>query len=356
MSAKTLSRPSANRNGTCDLLRFIFSLLIMAHHIYQIGFANAPFHAALICVEFFFMISGFFMISHYEAKANSFNTEYSAKEALRYTFKKYTSLMYYILPCILLEYSLRVVSCIISEGGFSGAKTILLNLPLEASMFAQLTDTRYLPPIWYVSAMIAVMPLICFLYLRFRQAFKYIISWSIPVFIFIARGGVWPSTTGVDALMRSYCYISIGCFLYFVVMRIKRIDITSHLRLLFTCIELLCLITAIVLMAYNCETQYNLIVLLFVIEIIIMLSGCSYSTKLQGRFFSYLGKISLPIYTIHWSIGTFIWIAYSVCNSAGYHIPLSLRVVLYYSLSILSAMLFTLIVDKIKKAAKKKKA
>ena len=356
MSAKTLSRPSANRNGTCDLLRFIFSLLIMAHHIYQIGFANAPFHAALICVEFFFMISGFFLAQHYESSHNPFVTETCAKEALKYTFKKYKSLMYYILPCILLEYSLRIVSCVISEGGFSGAGKILLNLPLEATMFAQLTETRYLPPIWYVSAMLAVMPLICFLYLRFRKAFVYIISWSVPVFIFIARGGVWPSTTGLDALMRAYCYISIGCFLYFVAMYFKKKDIKASLRLLLTGIEALCLILAIALMAKNRENQYNLIVLLFSIEIVIMMSGCSYSINLQGKFFSYLGKISLPIYTVHWSIGTFIWIVYSKLNSAGYHISLSVRVLLYYSLTIITAMLFALIVDKIKKSTKMKNA
>ncbi|MBQ4104982.1 MAG: acyltransferase [Clostridia bacterium] len=340
-----------NRYGACDLLRFIFSLLIMAHHIYQIGFENAPFHAALIYVEFFFLVSGFFMIHHFEKGLHSITAEQSAKEALKYSFRKLKSLMYYILPCILLEYMLRVVACLVSTGDLAQVGKILLNLPLEIFMISPLTDTRYLPPIWYVSAMMIVMPLLCFLYLRFRSAFVYVISWSIPVIIFIARGGVWPSADGLDALMRAYCYLSVGCFLYYASMYMKQklaTMATKGLRILLTIIEVMCFASTIIFTANNWEQLYDLIVLLFAIGITIMMSGCSYTIYIQGKFFSYLGKLSLPIYTIHWSVGTFIGLVYSLFKKMSFPFPLSVRIVLYYALTIVASVIFCFIVDRIK--------
>ncbi|MBE6737971.1 MAG: acyltransferase [Ruminococcaceae bacterium] len=349
---KLLSRVNG-RYGSCDLLRFVFSLLIMAHHIYQIGFVNAPFHAALIYVEFFFMISGFFMIQHFENLHSSVSIESSAKEAFKYTFRKYKSLMFYVVPCILLEYLLRIVSCLVSSGGISQIGKILTNLPLELLMIAPLTSTRFLPPIWYISAMLIAMPLLCFLYLRFKEVFAYLLSWFVPVLIFVTRGGVFPSADGFDAIMRAYCYLSVGCFLYFVASRLSEVYISAKTRFLLTIVELFCFGSTIVLTALNRVDKFNIIVVLLGIGVLIMLSGCSYSIKLQGKFLSYLGKISLPVYTIHWSVGTFIWLCKSFLESKGYGLPLSVRIVLYYSITIIASILFSFIVDKVKAKSKK---
>lgn len=54
------------RNGMVDIWRFVFCLLIMAHHMYHIGIERIyPFQSAWIYVEFFFILSGYFTGKHF---------------------------------------------------------------------------------------------------------------------------------------------------------------------------------------------------------------------------------------------------------------------------------------------------
>lgn len=53
------------------------------------------------------------------------------------------------------------------------------------------------------------------------------------------------------------------------------------------------------------------ILLCFVVEISIMLSGKSFSGKIKNRFIIYMGKFSMPIYICHWTVGTAIYFLYS---------------------------------------------
>ncbi|MBR3971615.1 MAG: acyltransferase [Ruminococcus sp.] len=355
MTNTAIVKPKAQRYGSCDLLRFVFSLFIVGNHIYQIGLPGEPFAAARIFVEFFFMVSGFFMIQKYENSSRTVTVEESAKEAFYYTWRKWKSLMYYVLPCIVLEYVLRICSTLMSTGNFAHASHFVLNLPLELSMLAPLTYTRYLVPIWYISAMLITMPLLCFVYLRFRSAFIYIFSWLIPVVYFFLNDGIHPTSHNFDALLRAYCDMSMGCFIYFLARYVSRMNFSKFMKFALTVVEFFCFAVPIVFVSMKNEEQYNLITLLFVIGITIMMSRVSYSAKINGGFFSYLGKISLPIYTVHWFIGSVVWLIHGILNGMGYPIPMSLRVVMFYSFSIIAAIIFCFIVDKIKNRKLEKK-
>ena len=349
----TAEKLKPQRYGSCDLLRFIFSLYIVGNHFYHIGVPGEPFVAARIFVEFFFMVSGYFMIQHFEKNYTAMGTDVSAKNAFGYTLRKYKSLMYFVIPCILAEYLFRVLYNVLSSDGFSKTGDVLQNLPLELSMIGPLTDTRSLVPIWYISAMLIAMPLLCFVYLRFRTAFIYIFSWLVPVVYLLWQNGVHPKSVGVEAVARGYCDMSLGCFVYFFAQKIKSIDITRFRKLLLTLIEFICFALPIYYVSFKNESQYNLILLLFGIGIAIMMSRCSYSAKINGRFFSYLGKLSLPIYTLHWCIGSLVLILIRYIEPVAK--SLEIRIAVYYALTIISAIILCFAVDKIKARQKSKK-
>lgn len=55
-----------NRSGFIDIIRFIAALLIMAHHMYNIGLQYYPFWDCWIYTEFFLLITGYFTAKHFE--------------------------------------------------------------------------------------------------------------------------------------------------------------------------------------------------------------------------------------------------------------------------------------------------
>ena len=45
-----------SRSANVDCARFIAAMLIMAHHIFNIGYGEYPFHEAWVYVEFFCLL------------------------------------------------------------------------------------------------------------------------------------------------------------------------------------------------------------------------------------------------------------------------------------------------------------
>ena len=65
MGKETIS----GRNGKIELLRFLAAIFIMNGHLSQIGFENdRPFLGGWFYVEFFFMLTGYFTMMHFEKK------------------------------------------------------------------------------------------------------------------------------------------------------------------------------------------------------------------------------------------------------------------------------------------------
>ncbi len=92
------------------------------------------------------------------------------------------------------------------------------------------------------------------------------------------------------------------------------------MKLILTVVEVGTFLVSIYITVFNKDCM-NLLLLLFVVNACIMLSGCSYSSELCGCFFGFLGEISLPMFLFHWVIGTIV---------AKIPIENSVRVQIYY--------------------------
>ena len=78
-----------NRNGKLELLRFLFSVIVMLLHAGNIpGFENRLFKTGAFSVEFFFLISGYLMMGSIERSMTYPQQESIGKETFRFLRKK----------------------------------------------------------------------------------------------------------------------------------------------------------------------------------------------------------------------------------------------------------------------------
>ena len=126
---------------------------------------------------------------------------------------------------------------------------------------------------------------------------------------------VWPND-----LLRAFAGMALGTFVFVVVNRINKLKLSTLMKLILTVVEVGTFLVSIYITVFNKDCM-NLLLLLFVVNACIMLSGCSYSSELYGCFFGFLGEISLPMFLFHWVIGTIV---------ARIPIENSVRVQIYY--------------------------
>ena len=173
-------------------------------------------------------------------------------------------------------------------------------------------------PIWFLSAMFLTMPLLIFLIRRFGESWN-ILCYLLPILYFgemgINTNRVWPND-----LLRAFAGMALGTFVFVVVNRINKLKLSTLMKLILTVVEVGTFLVSIYITVFNKDCM-NLLLLLFVVNACIMLSGCSYSSELCGCFFGFLGEISLPMFLFHWVIGTIV---------ARIPIENSVRVQIYY--------------------------
>jgi len=204
---------------------------------------------------------------------------------------------------------------------------------------------RFLGTIWYLSAMLIVLPVLCFLLLKYREAFAYIFSWLF-VFIYIAKAGISSLSWGLIALKRAFCFISLGIASYYLGKCIASLCSNRVKRLVMTIVELLVHCYIIFAVTYDFAIQRIYVLLAFFIGITIMLSGCSYSSQVKGKLLRYLGELSVSIFVSQLFIGDFIkYLCLFLSNSFSVEIGGSVRIVAYFGFTILFSAVLKFCVD-----------
>lgn len=98
----------SGRMGMVDCWRFIFSILVMTHHLHVFGLkaGEYPFYFAWIYVEFFFVLTGYYTTRHFagllqnEDKTPGEKVQYS----VQYVLNKFKKIFPYTGLAIFLSY------------------------------------------------------------------------------------------------------------------------------------------------------------------------------------------------------------------------------------------------------------
>lgn len=337
--------------GEFDLWKLLFAFLIASLHSGYLptNTENAYFQGGSIGVEFFFLVSGFFL-----AKSSLHCNEYSSlpDETWHYVVRKFKGLYPYMLFgfCIsLIAKTLFYRQDLIQFIKNCANGTIEL-LFLKS---AGIGDTFFNTPTWYLSALFLSIMIAYPLLRKYKHTFSLIFAPAIALFIlgylFQTYGNFRSPDTwcGIfnKGFLRGFSEILIGIFCYEISSKLSQVHFTFLSKLIFTIIEYAGLISIIL---YSNTKSYwdmdcpSLIFMAF--AIIIMGSNNSIFSTFWNNLpiTPFLGKFSLLFYLnhIYW-----IWIF----DIIGFQMEYSKMFCLFFLCSICSAIACWVTVDTLKR-------
>lgn len=213
-----------------DFWKFIFTIAIILYHANKIeGFEKANlFPYGYIFVEFFFMVSGFFMAKSICAMQNN-AIKNLGDETWRFTFKKINGIYIPFFVAFWIHFVIRVI---IEE---TPLRNILLEIThsireLTLTYSSGITIGRYHNgPTWYISSMIIAMFII---YPFLRKYYKTFSSVFAPVFALLTYAYLQNEYSSINlsshygkyiclGLLRAICGICVGIFIFNLIDKVK---------------------------------------------------------------------------------------------------------------------------------------
>lgn len=317
------------RKSTLDIWKLIAAFLILGHHASSIGQkGDYYFHGAYVYTEFFFMISGYFMTRAL--------TEGKVSEPWEYTKKTWKKVFPYTTLAMLIYYAATAAL----SGSLKSAGTILMKLPFELLYLSELHITRAeFGQLWYLAAMLIVMPLICWIFMKDRNFFK------ISIFLFpLIWYGYCFSTWGqlghrgvfID-LIRAVTNILLGGAAFVVVEKINQKKI-KKIRWVVTILGHVAFLFPIVLTYKLYWTEYDFYCIFFFFTALVI---SQLDVFMEPKFKTeWLADLSMCVYIVHVSVARYIQ------RYLG-NISVVNKYELYICLSVICAMMILLGVRKI---------
>ena len=315
---------STSRNRYIDLIRFLLCMMIFIHHSGHVTRGELTLlPSGGLAADAFFMLTGYYAIRHIS------NMQATVKNPMRYsmgyTLKKLIKTMPYMAFGTVIIYILELVIM-----GLTGKATdfadmadrlrcMLLELTLLplTGMMGPLDPIVYRnAPMWYLSALLIVLPVVMYICIRCKDVFRNYLVWFIPPMLqgwmVVRFGGVlpWQDFVGPisSAAIRGFSSLLMGAGIYYASKAIADNKALTSRPVAATVLELLTLVIFLG-NAVRGVHGYEELISLYIIAVSLSfaLSGVSYTTKITWRPLEFLGSLSLPIYCLHW--GIYRWVA-----------------------------------------------
>lgn len=348
------------RNGNIELLRFIFSVIIVIHHALL---ENFPCRGGYICVEFFFMLSGYYMAASIAEKTELKSNDEIISESINYFIRRVKSIFPYIVISTIIGY---FVLSYTYNWTFTWDHLALI---ISDFLFLQsfgLPVASYTGMIWYLSSMFIALLI---LYPIVRKHFVTFSKYIAPMIALFTMGylirtfghlGVpanyvfgWVCTGN----LRAISMISLGVFLYNPVKFMQN-NHTSHTtaKKIANTIIAAVLYSIVILFMFKWEENMGqfeaFIVILGAAALSISLSGNTITAKLLNNCVcTFLGKLSIALFVCH-----FYWVQNIISFFSRIGIEAS-RIEMEISgfiLTVITAIIVLLLSETIKKICRKK--
>jgi len=305
-----------SKNGYIELCRFLFCIMIIIHHTAIDPEIGTILPGGFVAVEFFFFLSGAMAMRHLERESGEIPQK--MRYAMEYTLKKIRRIFPYAACGILIAYIWRIVT-VRNFSAETWQELAVLPYELAFLPMAGLVPTRldrYMnAPLWYVSAMFITLPLIVYLCLKAEDAFKHYIVWFVPFLIhgwmILHMGASWGwgevTFIGFSGLLVAFSNLMLGFGVYLAAQRLAEKKFSVPVRILLTVFEAGMVVLCFVFAASSPEPYtFEAVLGLLALSLAVTLSGVSYTALLRGRVWEWLGKLSLPIYCVHWWTGQIV--------------------------------------------------
>lgn len=293
------------KNFAVEAWRFIFCIIICLYHFLGYGGAQEagmPFKGGYLAVEFFFIVSGFLLMQHFEQKASTEDFLRPEKAAAEYFGKKYLRLFpHHAFTLIILA-----VLCL-TMVGYSVTKVVTVGF-WEFFMLGQFgfgAKSMINTPAWYVSALLIASFVIYYLLLRNRQRFLYFFA---PALICIIYAQFFQSADFLNqnltckflvcnGVFRALAGMSLGCLCYLAYIRLKPV-LQGRFGFCSSILELGIFALFLRIIYHGGYTHWDFLVLplMAVFVTSIFLGNSILSRLLNNRLSAYLGKLSYAVY------------------------------------------------------------
>lgn len=305
-----------NRNTEIDLFRFVFASIILLMHfnaIWSVGL----FPYGDIGVEFFFIVSGYFMTS----SAMRLNSDEIGKDTIRYIFNRAKKIFPYYAVGAIIQVFLRYIFV----DGYSLKQLIsLLSRMLFEISFIFIGVGKhsnfYVTGNWYLSAMILASLILYPVILKNKNDALFI---YLPVLSLLIIGAIesqfgfyvmlWDMNMWIfkSGLLRGIAEMSLGGISYGLVEYIKKIELTGLQKVSVTAIKYLSYVLVIVYALGLTSRDFDIYAVFYsFIAVTLTLAGDIGLVSIRSnRICYFLGKLSLPLYTVH---GAICWIMYDM--------------------------------------------
>lgn len=233
--------------------------MIMGHHLYFIGYSDSYIcKNCWVWVDFYFILTGTFTYKHFRSRQNSVNP---GSEALSYTFQKFKRFFGYTVIAVLFQYA-------IDNGSYLCAGDIrtfirsFIYAPYEMIYLSSSgICSAHVAPIWYLSAMLIVLPMMIYLMQKAPEFWK-IFVFVFPILYFGYKGvnteRAWPND-----MVRALACMALGTLVYLCAEYLAIYTVENKIRkIILTGIEAGSALFAIYVSALNKE-YINIMELLF---------------------------------------------------------------------------------------------
>lgn len=342
LDSKPLANSGLKRNGEIDLLRIVFSVMIILFHFGN-TYKYSIFRNGYIAVEFFFVVSGYLMTRHVWLK-NTTVRDFGAvaDETWHYLLKRTKGFYAYYVSAILLQVIVRFIIVNhsgVAEIGFGFLKSI----PTFTLTFMGFNETKgfYVGSSWYLSSMLISAFLLYPLLLRH---FKFSTGIIFPCFAFFILGYLvatnktiseWEGWSGLVyfGVLRAVAEMALGGCIFRLSTNISKKKLKLPylnkplIKLAVTCFKVFCYAVVLVfargsLMGEDFNADFNIHALLFcALGILLSFSNIGYCVP-DSKVTRYLGKISLPLFVYHGLIRSVVKDSLQPPISAGLYVAL----------------------------------
>lgn len=299
------------RNQTIDVLRFLFSLIILIHHSrYLVGDDNCMFLGGSLAVEFFFLVSGYLMMASVDKKNQAGQAVNLSKEAFDFIKRKLRAFYPEVMVAWCIAFFFACAAC---GSGIKEMAKRFLNCFSEAFLLFSfgLSSDNVNPATWYLSSMLIFMLILYPLLRKYPALMKYLV---MPLSALLLLGWLcmadghprnptkWMGLT-YKGNLRALAVLELGALCYFAVQKIRGLSFNRLAKLLLTVVECGCYIANIVYMFFETPSRRDIFfIALFCLGICLSFSGQTFLSELpESRFAFWLGKFSFPVYLSHYS-------------------------------------------------------
>lgn len=336
-----MQKRATKRNWIIDIYRFLFALVIMTGHAVNVGMeAPFPFAGVGIFVEFFYLITGYFTLNHISNKI-PFVVGDRMLESLRYTFRKFSVFLPYLAISVSARhlYDFCYAIKISGWGGTVQALKSLLYAPLELFLTNYIFSgvPQKVGALYYLAAMIVVLPLFCLLCMCKNNSIK--LGIALYAMLFYYYDVDWAITASYpQVLFRAFCGMCMGVVIDYAVKELKYKDFIVKHKMVVIVFGNLLLIVSMMLSGLSLDNRRIQLICVFMGVLSLFLAS-EYFAFCGNVFTSYLAKLSMVIYIMHWTVGVII---NGVMSDNG----LAMKMITYYVLTVLISVLMIHFVER----------